>query len=420
MQVSKADWNKYIGRLEVLNKTAADKIRAYVEKYGVDDTKSLIDYSYAIVSKYAEGSAALAAQMYDEMAALEKKAVKAAEVADVASYGDVAKTINGVLKTSENPEEIAGAASRWVKMAGADTTLKNALRDRAEFAWIPEGNETCAFCIMLASNGWQPMSKKALKNGHAEHIHSNCNCQFAIRFSKYDNVAGYDPDKYKEMYASAEGRTSKDKINSMRRELYAENKRIVGDESGKADEFIPSIDKLVAINKNGQKIEFNFPDSGKERIRELRAEQESILTSLSQEYNTNLETVASGAQNAAGDVDMTGATMRLSSKYVSDAIHEFAHTLASSNAEKYGLQNNGDFWNEIRKVRTKYRAAVNADRSKMISSYADSQQIIDEFMAESFTQAKAREMGIPLPDKYGDDYEFSEKVLQIIDKYFKK
>ena len=45
--------------------------------------------------------------------------------------------------------------------------LKNALRDGAEFAWVPNG-DTCAFCMTLASRGWQRASKRAIKNGHAE------------------------------------------------------------------------------------------------------------------------------------------------------------------------------------------------------------------------------------------------------------
>jgi hypothetical protein len=36
------------------------------------------------------------------------------------------------------------------------------------------------------------------------------------------NVEGYDPKAYQKMYYSAEGRTPTDKINSMRREFYAE------------------------------------------------------------------------------------------------------------------------------------------------------------------------------------------------------
>ena len=110
-----------------------------------------------------------------------------------------------------------------VKQAGADTTLRNALRDGAEFAWVPAG-DTCAFCLTLASRGWQRASKKAVKGGHAEHIHSNCDCTYAIRFDGKGGVAGYDPDKYRAMYDAAEGDTPREKINAMRRENYAEHR----------------------------------------------------------------------------------------------------------------------------------------------------------------------------------------------------
>ena len=63
-----------------------------------------------------------------------------------------------------------------------------------------------------------------MRNGHAEHIHSNCDCTYAVRFDESTDVAGYDPEKYREIYDNAEGRSSKDKINSMRRMQYQENK----------------------------------------------------------------------------------------------------------------------------------------------------------------------------------------------------
>lgn len=227
MTISETDWKNYIAKLRKINDTAAAKIQAYIDKYGVADTKGLIDYAYAIVSKYGEASAALSAQMYDAIAELEGRYLMAAEVAEVAEYGEVAKAINGTLKVSQNAAELASAATRFVKMAGSDTTLKNSIRDGAEFAWIPSG-ETCAFCLTLASRGWQPASKKIIKNGHAEHIHSNCDCQYAVRFNNKSTVAGYDPDKYRQMYRSADGRTPQDKINAMRRDAYAKDKETEG------------------------------------------------------------------------------------------------------------------------------------------------------------------------------------------------
>ena len=128
-----------------------------------------------------------------------------------------------------NEAVVASAAGRLVKMAGVDTTMQNALRDGAEWAWIPMG-DTCAFCIMLASQGWVPASKKAIKGGHAEHIHANCDCTYAIRFNSSSNVAGYDPDTYRAMYYNADGRTGKQKVNSMRREFYARNKEVINEQ----------------------------------------------------------------------------------------------------------------------------------------------------------------------------------------------
>ena len=112
----------------------------------------------------------------------------------------------------------AGCSSMRDTRAGADTTLKNAIRDGAEWAWVPHG-DTCPFCLTLASRGRQKASAKALKGGHAEHIHAHCNCEYAIRFGSNTTVAGYDPDKYREQYNAAGGN-----INAMRRAQYAENR----------------------------------------------------------------------------------------------------------------------------------------------------------------------------------------------------
>jgi hypothetical protein len=137
----------------------------------------------------------------------------------------VAIAINGTVKLG-NIEIVSGAVERLVKMNGADTVLQNAKRDGAEWAWIPNG-DTCMFCIALASRGWQEASRAILQGGHAEHIHAHCDCTFAIRHDSSTNVRGYDPERYRGMYDNADGRNSKDKINAMRREAYAENKEII-------------------------------------------------------------------------------------------------------------------------------------------------------------------------------------------------
>ena len=222
MRITQKAWNKYITKMSAISGTAAEKMQEYVSAHGFDDMKAVVEYAKALSDHYGEAIGSLACQMYDATAAAQGVSVPDAEIAELPEYGDVAKAVYGAKKTSE--KEVSKAVGRLVKQVGADTTLKNAERDGAQFAWVPSG-DTCAFCITLASRGWQYMSKKALKNGHAEHIHANCDCQYAIRFDGKSEVEGYDPDKYLEMYENAEGTTSQEKINSMRRAMNAENYR---------------------------------------------------------------------------------------------------------------------------------------------------------------------------------------------------
>ena len=216
MQITAKTWNEYITRLSRLNQKAGQLMREYIGSHGTESTDDLIAYAYGLVTKYGEGSAELACQMYDALAEAANAGVPAAEPAEPADYGEVARMVNAT--KSQNPANLPNGVSRLVKRAGADTTLKNAVRDGAEWAWVPHG-DTCPFCITLASNGWQKASSKVLKGGHAEHIHANCDCEFAIRFDHNTTVAGYDPEKYLAQYNAA-GRD----INKMRRVNYAANK----------------------------------------------------------------------------------------------------------------------------------------------------------------------------------------------------
>ena len=216
MQISAKTWNEYVIRLSRLNQKAGQLMREYIDAHGTADTDDLVAYAYGLVTKYGEGSAELACQMYEALAESQGVHVPAAEPAATASYGEVARMVSAT--KDQNPANLPNGVSRLVKRAGADTTLKNAIRDGAEWAWVPHG-DTCPFCITLASNGWKKASQKLLKGGHAEHIHANCDCEFAVRFRSDTTVAGYDPDEYYRQYREAGG-----DINKMRRIDYAARK----------------------------------------------------------------------------------------------------------------------------------------------------------------------------------------------------
>lgn len=219
MQITEKAWLEYITKMSQISQKAADLMQSWVQKNGLENDKALLDYAYALSQHYGQAIGALSCQMYEATAAAQGVIVPTAEAADLPDYGEVAKAVKGTKKQS--PNNIPGTLARLVKQVGADTTLKNAERDGAQFAWVPHG-DTCAFCITLASRGWQYMSKKALRNGHAEHIHAHCDCEYAVRFDGKSTVAGYDPDKYLEEYYDANG-----DINEMRRKRYAQNKDVI-------------------------------------------------------------------------------------------------------------------------------------------------------------------------------------------------
>lgn len=260
MKISKKTWLEYTQKMSAVNKKATDKVKEWIEKYPNFDFEdpqhisALVEYSYAISTKYGEAAASLACEMYDSVAEASGLLLDPAVPAATPVYKEVEGTVKGVTSVTHDAEAIAATTGKFVKRTGADTTIQNGLRDGAEFAWIPDG-ETCAFCLELASRGWQSASKDLVKRGHVEHIHPNCDCQFAIRFNPRTTYSGYDPEKYKKMYYDApleEGQkiTAKNRLNALRRQIYAKNKDEINEQKRSAYEKREELNSSKAEEAN--------------------------------------------------------------------------------------------------------------------------------------------------------------------------
>ena len=280
MKLTAQTWSEYVARLARLNQRAGQLMADYIAAHGTGDTDALIAYAHALVTKYGEGSAELACQMYDALAAAAKAGVPAAEPAEPASYGEIARMVQA---TKASQPQMQQGVSRLVKRAGADTTLKNALRDGAEFAWIPQG-DTCAFCLTLASRGWQKASQAAIKGGHAEHIHANCDCEYAIRFDGRSTVAGYDPEKYLRQYRAAGSDVNalrrvnyaknRERINAQKRAAYALRQKNRGQKVAITDIAIQKV-PLVAPNGADHQTAFFIQETHKELLRFAQKQNDS-------------------------------------------------------------------------------------------------------------------------------------------------
>ena len=316
MQISAKTWNEYVTRLSRLNQKAGQLMREYIEAHGTADTDGLVAYAYGLVTKYSEGSAELACQMYEALAEAQGVYVPAAEPAETASYGEVARMVHAT--KDQNPANLPNGVSRLVKRAGADTTLKNAVRDGAEWAWIPHG-DTCPFCITLASNGWQKASQKLLKGGHAEHIHANCDCEFAVRFRSDTTVAGYDPDKYYRQYREAGG-----DINKMRRIDYAARKDAINAQKRAA---------YAARKEQAVLQKLNFADNVPQTERESIVKELSVIPQWQRDKAESIidKVVLTSAEATGSGYEYRTRTLYVHPDHISgDMIHEYGHALEIS------------------------------------------------------------------------------------------
>lgn len=100
--------------------------------------------------------------------------------------------------TKSFAQKIANIVKDYVTKCAQQTTINNAMRDRklgVRYAVVPQGVETCGFCIVHASRGFVYRSKDIF-------LHTNCDCTIVPGTSD-TQVDGYDEDYYFELYEQA-------------------------------------------------------------------------------------------------------------------------------------------------------------------------------------------------------------------------
>lgn len=171
-------------------------------------------------------------------------------------------------------------------------------------------------------------------------------------------------------------------------------------------------EKKSATNIFGETINYNG-------LRETKHEKQvETIEDLTKEFKTKLKEVKAGSSKAAGTTQISGTVVNLGDNSISTAVHEFAHTISIQNQTKFGLYDEKDFWKEISKIHSEYKRDVKDDVSRWISSYEHGEKGNDEFMAEAFTLCYLKENGMKIPEKYGSDFVWAEKVYGVVKKYF--
>lgn len=140
-------------------------------------------------------AAVLAAAFYDGLREFEL----GTRMGAVANSGRVPEATDGAVRAFAQ-KLVDGRADEFValclerldyetKVAANETVLINGHRDsrKPRYARVPNGAETCDFCLMLASRGFVYKSEAA-----ASHAHAGCDCR-TVPSWKSQGVEGYDP-----------------------------------------------------------------------------------------------------------------------------------------------------------------------------------------------------------------------------------
>ena len=188
----------------------------FMDDFDVGMTRDeVIELATRIAEKYSYLGCELGAQWYDlcsEMAGLDVDPAELPEVdvgelngkaqstfAKAADSSLIAEVFNYYLQNQiENSIRMTGSANLW----------RDYERGTAGGRWarVPVG-DTCAWCLMLASQGaWYLSEKSAVTTGNGEHYHDGCNC-VAVYHASPESISGYTKlAKYKDMYYDAENR----------------------------------------------------------------------------------------------------------------------------------------------------------------------------------------------------------------------
>ena len=120
-----------------------------------------------------------------------------------------------------------------------------------------------------------------LKGGHAEHIHANCDCEFAIRFDHSTTVA---PEKYLRQYRAAGSDVNamrridyaarKDAINAQKRAAYQLRQKNRGQKVFITDQAIQKV-PLVAPNGADHQTALFIQETHRELLRFAQKQNDS-------------------------------------------------------------------------------------------------------------------------------------------------
>ena len=207
MQISKADLEDYRQALIDLGQESARYVLDEIGGIGGRGVSSVRDATISALQDsigiYGDEAQALAGQLFDEVCAAEGINATSSIYDDLIDMDMVAGKVRWLCRkvvegdTKGYVEKVGVLADFYTKRCNYMAQMRNCHGANMRYARIPTGQETCDWCLMLASRGFVYYTEDSAKAGN----HQNCDClcvpsRGGSSFDDATQVEGYDPDEY--------------------------------------------------------------------------------------------------------------------------------------------------------------------------------------------------------------------------------
>lgn len=325
MQISASRLAEYTAALNAQQQTAFNFMQTALRSFyqlngGAIDAETMREFAMqtltTCVQTFGDRAATIACSAYDVTMEELGIDVQPSTVYNPVSIDSTGRQVDYLMRQltpdafDSFAQKLAARAYENVGRAANKTTIHNAERDYSKgvrYARVPTGKETCGFCLMLASRGFDYKSRKSAGDmGFGfNRFHDRCDCR-VVAGDDFTTVEGYDPDWLYDVYLDA--RSTIDPA-SIRREMAGLPAQIVNKKI--TDEICKEINRRsLDWSWNGGKVE-----SGTGEYKRLTAAlaEHGYTTSITDREDAPLR--MSGltwgmADATGGDVSSSSSTMR--------------------------------------------------------------------------------------------------------------
>lgn len=208
-----------------LQQLALEEFMEYVHEGMTYD--ELLEIATELAGKYAMFGCELGAQWYDLCTELSGIDADPAELPEMDADAVAGRAKSAIANAPEGSSAgdvfkyfLQNEVQNSIRVTGSANLWRDYERGLAGGRWarVPVG-ETCAWCLMLASQGAWYVSEQSALGAEAGHYHDGCDC-IAVYHADPDSISGYRSlRRYKSMYYEADNLR---RANSSNREPYPE------------------------------------------------------------------------------------------------------------------------------------------------------------------------------------------------------